>query len=37
MARDLLISSGSLFEKGGPLYNALFEPPFDFVKGCFNL
>ena len=34
---DLLISIDSLFHNDGPLYDALFKPLLDFLKGCFNL
>ena len=33
---DLLIFIGSLFHNDGSLYDALFKPFFDFLKGCFN-
>ena len=34
---DLLISIGSLFHNDGLLYDVLFKPLFEFLKGCFNL
>ena len=32
---DLLISIVTLFQNDVPLYDALFKPLLDFLKGCF--
>ena len=34
---DLLISTDSLFQNDGPLYDVLFKLLFDFLKDYFNL